>query len=515
MWVTVDGFTKGLNKDIRPDELAPGFASDASNMRFRDGVAEPFLGMQSIYTPDVAPYHIAHYTVGTTKYVVFTGLQKTYAWDGATPAEITAGSRTGAVDDRWCGFVFNGVYIQNNGVDVPQFWRGTSVLADLTGWPSGYKAGFMRAFGPYIVAGDITRSGTRETDTILWSSSTDPGAIPSTWNIADPTKDAGDDPLADTNGNLVDCKPLAQMNVIYKDDAIWSQLPIQNNQIFQFSRLPGDTGLLARGCVEEFAGGHVYLTPGFDVLTHSGQGPQSILKGSWKRWLAANMNSAFATRSFLVRSRATDEILICFPYGTAAVCNMALVWNWKENTFGVRELGNVTYGSEGQLTITESNATWAGDSGTWASDDSMWGNDAYAANSPRIVFSSTAPRLSLFDAGSDDFGTNYTGSVERIALPFMGPNGPVIEPGRRMLIKNMRPKIKAASGTTVKCQIGFADNKGSYPTWLDAVDYVAGTSHEVNVMGEGRYPAIKFYTSDGTPFQCYGCDLDVVALGWY
>jgi hypothetical protein len=516
-WIPVDGFAKGINKDIQADQLGPGLASDGSNVRFRDGAVEPFLGMQSVLVPAIAPYHVCHYTVGALKYLIYTGLQKTYRWDGsAAPTEITNGARTGAVDDRWCGFVFNGVYVQNNGVDVPQYYNGAGTLTDLTAWPGGYKAGFMRAFGPYIVAGDITRAGVRETDTFLWSSSTDPGTIPSTWNIADATKDAGDDPLSDTNGNLVDCKPLGQMNVIYKDDALWSQLPIQNNFIFQFARLPGDTGLLARGCVEEFPGGHVYLAPGFDVLVHSGQGPQSILKGSWRKWLASNMNSAFATRSFLVRNPATDEILICFPSGASSVCNKALVWNWKENTFGVRDLTNATYGSVGQLSIAEAGSTWATDSGTWASDDSAWGTDAYAANSPRIIFGATDPRLIQFDAGSDDFGANYTASVERTAIPLVDPTGrPVVEPGRRVLIRGIRPRIKAATGAVIKLQVGFADLKGKYPTWLDEVDYTADTSHEVNVFASGRYPAIRVFSSDGTPFQYYGCEIDVVPQGWH
>jgi hypothetical protein len=223
---------------------------------------------------------------------VYAGLQKTYADDGATQTDITNANNTGAIADRYTGGLFNGVYIQNNGVDIPQFWGGNTALnlANLTAWPAGYKAGFLRPFKNYLVAGDITRGGVRERATFLWSTEADPGTIPASWDIADATQDAGDVSLAETNGTLIDALPLGDTLVIYKDDAIHGAQNVSGGAIFRFSRFPGNTGLLARGCVVQTPPGHVFLTPGFDLVLFTGQGePQSIIEGRMRTWLAASI----------------------------------------------------------------------------------------------------------------------------------------------------------------------------------------------------------------------------------
>jgi len=510
-WVAISDWGQGLNRDTLAEELPLGVSSNASNVRFRNGFAETFRGMANAYTtPVITPYHNCHYTVGSTRFMVYTGLQKTYVDDGTTQTDITNANNTGAIDDRWCGFVFNGVYIQNNGVDVPQFWGGStgSNLANLTGWPAGYLCSSMRAFGNYIVALDITRSGVREYDTILWSSSTEPGAIPSSWNIADATKDAGDVAQAETNGNFIDSMPLGDMNVLYKDDALHYQQLIGGNQIFKFGRLPGDTGLLARGCVQSFPGGHVYLTPGFDVVVHGGQGLTSILEGRMQRWLASNINATYAARAFLAKSPASNEILICFPSGSATACDKALVWNWKDNTFGTRDLNGVTYGSTGQVTITDTTSTWAASTDTWASIGRTWGYSDYAPNSPRLVLARSTPALSIYDAGTTDFGTDFATSLERTGLHLDAP-------GTVKLFKGIRPKFEAADGTVIKCQLGAAMTPYSSPTYSTAVDFTVGTDIEVHSFASGRFGAVKFYTTTGSPWRMRSCEIDVLPMGGY
>jgi hypothetical protein len=357
-WVAIPDLSKGLNLDGTPEEMDAGVATGGTNMRFKAGYAERFKGMETVYTtPLVTPYAITHYTVGTTRFVVYAGTEKTYVDDGATQTDITNANNTGGIDDRWTPFTFNGVYIQNNGVDVPQYWGGSTAsnLADLTAWPVGWRAGFLRPFKNYICGGDLTRGGVRERGTFFWSHLADPGTIPTSWDIADATKDAGDVSLSETNGTLIDSLPLGDMNVIYKDDAFHFQQSIQSSQIFRFGRLPGDAGLLARGCVVDTPAGHVLLTPAFDLIVHNGQGPQSILTGRMRTWLAANMNSANARRAFLCKSPTTTEVLACFPSGSSTTCDMAIVWNYKDNTLALRELDGVTAGSSGEVAITRSN----------------------------------------------------------------------------------------------------------------------------------------------------------------
>ena len=479
-------------------------------MRFRAGSAERFKGMVNVYTtPLVAPYHITHYTAETARFVVYAGTQKTYADDGTTQTDITNANNTGGIDDRYTGGVFNGVYIQNNGVNVPQYWGGNVAnnLANLTAWPAGWTCGFLRPFKNYLVGGDLTRGGVRERGTLFWSHLADPGTIPTSWDISDPTLDAGDRPLADTNGTLIDCLPLGDMNVIYKDDSIYFQQSIESRQIFRTGRLPGDTGLLVRGCVAAVPSGHLFVTPGFDLCLHNGQGPQSIIDGKMRTWVKNNINASKATRSFLALNPATNEVLWCFPTDALEVCNKAVVWNWKDGTFGLRDLSNVTYGSAGQVTLTGTD-TWAGDTETWAEDATTWGENDYAPNSPRLILSRSTPALSMFDATGKDFGADFTATIERTGMHFDAPE-------TVKLCRGVRPKIDAPMGTPVYIQIGAAMLPDQAPTWQLPSTFTVGTDIEANAFASGRFLSLRMYTTANQPWRVRSCQMDIIPQGAY
>lgn len=509
-WLPIPDHGKGLNLDGTAEELAPGVTTAGSNVRFRSGYAERFKGMETVYTtPLVTPYHIAHFQVGNTRNVVYAGLQKTYADDGTTQTDITNANNTGATDDRWCGFVFNGVYIQNNGVDVPQYWGGNTAsnLANLTAWPAGHTAGFMRPFKNYLVAGDITRAGVRERGTVLWSHVADPGAIPTSWDIADATKDAGDVSLSETNGSLIDALPLGDMLVIYKDDAIHYAQTVQSNQIFRFGRLPGDTGLLARGCVANTPAGHVLLTPALDVVIHSGQGLRSLIDGRMLRWLQSNINEAQAVRSFVVANAPTKEVLICFPADASTVCTKALVWNWKDDTLAVRDLSNVTYGSSGAVVIA-STATWSGATATWATATDAWGDLGDIDGTSRLIFTRSTPALSMYDSTEQDHGSSFTATIERSGMHFDSPE-------TVKLCRGVRPKIDAPAGTVVKIQIGAAMVPDASPTWQTAVNFTVGTDIEAHSFASGRFLALRMYTTGDAPWRVRSVQMDVIGQGAY
>lgn len=509
-WVTVPDLGKGLNLDATPEELELGVSTSAQNMRFRNGYVERFRGIETVYTtPPVTPYHICHFMYGTTRYVVYAGTQRTFADDGTTQTEITNANNTGTLDDRWSGIVFNGIYIQNNGVDVPQYWNGNTAtnLADLTAWPAGHKAGFIRPFGNFLVAGDITRSGTREPDTLLWSHSADPNAIPTSWDIADATKDAGDVSLSETNGSLIDALPMGAMNILYKDDSIFYQQQVQNAAIFRFGRLPGDTGLLARGCVVDTPIGHVLLTPGLDVVVHNGQGLQSIITGIARNWLSDNINQSNAIRSFLAVSPGTSEVLVCIPTGSSATCDKALVFNWRDKTWYTRDLSNVTYGSTGQVVLA-STSTWSGSTTTWTTESGTWSEFADISGISRLIFTRSTPTLAMFDSTELDHGSSFNASFERTGLHFDAPE-------RMKLCRGVRPKIDSSAGAVIKIQVGTQMVPDGTVTWASAQDYTVGTSIETHSIVTGRFLAVKLYTTGNTWWRLRSLQMDIQPMGMY
>jgi hypothetical protein len=299
------------------------------------------------------------------------------------------------------------------------------------------------------------------------------------------------------------------MLVIYKDDCLHFAQTVQSSSIFRFGRLPGETGLLARGCVVNTPMGHVLLTPGLDLVMHTGQGLQSLITGRMRTWLGNNINKQQAVRSFLVANTASTEVLVCFPTGTSATCNKAIVWNWKDNTFAIRDLPNVTYGSVGKVTMAGA-YTWAGLAGrTWGTlPVGSWADFGGVSDLSRLIFTRSAPGLAMFDNTEQDVGSSFTATIERTGMHFDSPE-------TVKYVRGVRPKIDAATGTVVKVQIGASMVPDADPTWKDPVDFTVGTDIEADVDVSGRFLALRMYTTGDTPWRVRSTQLDIVEIGGY
>ena len=150
------------------------------------------------------------------------GIANTYADDGTTRTDITGSAFTGAVDDRFTGGAFNGLFIINNGIDQPKYWDGNTAnnLATLTAWDSNWRVKFLRPFKNHLIYGSPTKSGTANPHTVGWSAAADPGTLPTTYDPASTTTDAGDVPIGDTPDQIVDGLALGEVFLVYKEASI-------------------------------------------------------------------------------------------------------------------------------------------------------------------------------------------------------------------------------------------------------------------------------------------------------
>lgn len=499
----------GVIKDVQPYELPISALSEVQNIRMRDGSAERIAGDFPVFTtPVVTPYHVSLYQTSSARFVIHAGLAAVYADDGSTQTDITGTTPTGAAGDRWSGGVLNGVYILNNGVDQPTYWGGNiaSNLATLTGWNSAWRCKSMRPFKNYLVGLNWTKSGTAYPHMVKWSSAADPGTVPASWDEANPAIDAGELDLSESSGGIVDGLALGDTFIIYKTDAMYAMSYIGGQYIWQFRKLPGEVGLLARGCVCNIPTGHLLLTLG-DVVVHSGTGPQSILTGKMRTWLFSQIDETYSDRSFVVSNPALNEAWICFPENGSSECTKALIWNWVDNTFSLRDLTAVTCGTSGQYEYT-SGASWASDADTWASDDTTWNASDIALTQSRFLLGTSTPKLLGIDIGTDFSGTDYTAKIERTGLTFDAPDSV-------KLIKAIYPRIDGTTGSTVYIQAGGAmDVEGSY-TWCDPVPYVIGTTYRADLFATGRFMAYRVYSTSSFAWRVRALDIEIVKMGAY
>ena len=214
------GAPQGMIKDVNPTALPNEFFSHTENTRFEDNAAKKILGHDSVFTaPSVAPYFLINLT-GSTNYWFYAGTAKIYRTDGSTNADVT---RTSGGDystnlttvGNWVGSIFNGNPILCNGVDDPQLYdTSSSKFIDLTNWPSNTTCKSIRPYGNYLIALNMTESGTDLQNKVRWSDTST--TIPTTW-VAGATNDAGTNTIGDEGDFIVDGFQLNKSFVIYKE----------------------------------------------------------------------------------------------------------------------------------------------------------------------------------------------------------------------------------------------------------------------------------------------------------
>lgn len=499
----------GVNKDQLPHELPISALSEVSNIRMRNGCVERIAGDVEVFTtPPVIPYFVCMYRTSSTRFVAYAGLTAVYVDDGTTQTDITGTAPGGSATDKWTGGTLNSVLVLNNGYNLPTYWAGNVAnnLATLPGWDATWKCHSMRPFKNYLIGMNWTKNTNFYPNMVKWSSAADPGTVPASWNEADPTVDAGETDLSETAGILVDGLPLGDMFVIYKTDSMYAMTYIGGQYIWQFRKLQGEIGILARGCVCDTPVGHLVLTIG-DLVIHNGGNPQSVLTNSMREWLFDEMDMNYSDRSFVISNPGMNEAWVCFPTSGSEVCTKALIWNWKDNTFSIRTLANVTCGTSGQYEYS-SGASWASDVETWADDVTIWNSSDIAVTQSRFLLGTSAPKLLGVDIGTDFDGETFTATVERTGLTFDDPESV-------KLVRSVFPRIDGTSGGTVYIQIGATmDVEGSY-TWTDPVAYVIGSTYRADMFSSGRALGYRIYSTASIEWRIKSLDMDVVKLGNY
>ena len=363
----------GIVADAAPQELPDGAWSDGENVRFENGYAQRVAGhRETLNDPNATAYHVNYYRAAVGQWWVHSTLTGLFADDGTTKTDITGAAFTGTAADIWTSATLGGVLYVNNQADEPRYWGGDilNASATLPGWNSGWRCKAIRTFKANVFALGMTEGLSEFPSSLRWSDTTDPGSVPLSWDETDPTGDARKLDLAETSDAIVDAMPLGDVLVVYKDSSTYALQATGGVDVFRYFRLPGDHGALSQNCIAAFAGGHCVLTPS-DLIVHNGTGPESIIDGRMRRWLFSKLDGANFRRSFLAHNPARSEVWVCFPEAGQAACTKALIWNYKGNTFGIRDLPSVTAGSFGTLdgsTLDE----WDADTDSWDDDTTSW-----------------------------------------------------------------------------------------------------------------------------------------------
>lgn len=501
----------GFIPDQPAQELPVNAFTSCLNVRFRGGSVERVGGHRQIFDDTtVEPLFVIPYQAAGKRFWIHCGTNAVFADDGTTRTDITGTAPTGTADDRWTGAVLNGVLLLNNGVDAPQYWVGDTAgnLADLTGWNAAWTCKSIGGFKNFAVAVNVTKSGTEYPHMVKWSDVADPGAVPGSWDEADATKLAGEVDLSETTDHIVDQLVLGDANLIYKERSIYAMRFVGGTQVFEFRRVPGNFGMLAKGCACVTPKGHLVLANGDLVLVDGINEPQSVVVDRLRDWLfRSQIDSTQYEKCFVVANPSMGEAWVCYPSVGSTYCDRALIWNWESNTFGLRELPNVNHAASGLLEYS-AGETWNADSDPWDSDDSAWNQDEFGPTEPRLLMASNDDKIYVADSGGSFDGTAFDAYAERDGLAFDAPDD-------FKLMRSITPRVRAANGTTLSIRMGGSADAEAAPVFSPPVTYTVGTSRKADSFASGRFMAYRISSSGGSKWRIKSMSVDLQPMGQF
>lgn len=503
----------GINKDLPPTELPPNVWTDGVNVLFNNGKSTKAQGHTKVFDPlTAAPYWAFPVITAGVAVWHYATATKIYRYFGQAHEDLTrtvGGDYAMDVDVGWNGGLLNGLPIANNGVDVPQIIEAAdSAFKDMPNWDTNLRAKVIRPFKNYLIAMNLTDTGTELPHSIQWSSPADPGFAPPSWDNTDPTQDAGRVPLSDSIGRIIDGLALQDQFIIYKEDAIYSMRFVGGLPVFSFKKIFDDAGALSTNCAVEFQGQHFVVAIG-DVYIHNGVSKKSIITQKMKDFLYSNISEEYAARTHVAIDRPRSEIWINFPNKntSAGECNTALIWNYQEDTWSIRDIPNTYYTTAGVIDpdAVLSGDVWDNDNGAWNNAVNPWNDTSYNPTKQKMILvSATNTAMYIVDETSLFDTSSFTAILEKTGIDFEDRRG-------IKYLNSVHPHI--VGNGTVDVFVGAQMWQDQGIEWKGPYTLTIGEDFKIDCRISGRLLAVKFVSDSESSWDLNGYSLEVDLVG--
>ena len=412
---------------------------------------------------------------------------------------------------RWSHTNLNGLIVATNGYDAPQMWPLSGGAPSLSGafmelrnWPSGNKCKVIRSFRTFLVGLNWSRTN-EEPRLVKWSTEASFGSPPSTWSETDNTLDAGEYELSDTPGDIIDGLPLGDSFLIYKDDSIYVMNYIGTPYIFSFKLLSPTIGLLSKGALAEFEGGHFFMGNS-DFYVCNGQNVTPLLSDKLRRTVYDELNGDNYQKCFVAADYVRNEMLACYPSGSSTVPNKALIWNFKTNTFSFRDLPDTSHINSGIVEIT-AGATWDAATLTWDADSDPWGATNYDNVIKNIVFADvTNTKIFRDNKGNKKDTATMTAYIERTGYD-LGDSSSV------KLVTAVWPELEVSGDNSVNVYIGKQMSTEEGVTWEGPVAFNPNSQSKVSCRVSGKFFGVKVESDTDVDWKLHSVSFDVQERG--
>lgn len=513
--------------------IPPEAWSDGGNVRFSDKKVVKFTGHDEVFTQlTIAPYWLLGVPYLDSMFWLACGLTAVEAVVGASVYTITraAGAYSALSDGRWSGGMLGNIAILNNQADIPQYWSspvGTTLLQNLTNWPTAKRAKVLRPFKEFLVAGAITVDPLLPTEVyypsrILVSHPADPGSVPSSWDPTVETLDVVEKDLNDENGGeVLDMLALNNDLIIYKEGSTWAMQYIGGTFVHKFTQIFENSGIMAMGCVAALPKnkGHFVYT-GEDLVIHDGKTQESVVDGRWRQYLKDNIDATYFYRSFCVHNVAKKEMWFCFPESGQTLPSRAVTYSLVDGTIGTRTLQGFTHIASGIIDEDGPQEIWDNIDQEWDGGgdetEKTWDQQTVTQFVRGLLAADpTNSKLFRMDSTETFDGTSFTAFVERTGIAIIGRDRlgqPQLDFTRNKIVKRLWPKI---SGGTVNIKVGVQDVIDGAVTWSTPVAFNPATDQYVDPdpPPNGRLPAVHISSTGAVAWTLDGYDIELELIG--
>lgn len=440
---------------------------------------------------------------------VLCGLTGIYRWTGSAVQSIGHKIFAGQIEDRWTGGFFNNFLVMTNGKDAPVYYDyyAGSTTADVPGWLSGRVALRIRPLVYHLVVLGAIVGSVPDYRRVWWSSAAEPGTMPASWDVASYTNDAGEVTLANGSDPIVDGLQLGTSFIVYTREQTWQMRYVGGVEVFAFSLMTNQSGLMAPGAVVHLQGIGHFVVSGNDIVI-VGDGVQSIATGRVRRWLLDNLDSVSYHSTRVLHLPYSKEVFVFFPPKGEGYPRMAAVWKYDMNVWSFLEWDRPLkcLGYKGRTVYSE---VYTIDSNNVQCDssDGVLCDDVPATYElgEKLLFCVNKSDIAYYDPKAQS-----EASIERQGLAYVAP-GEVDELVFKRAL-GVRLDVEGPPGAVVTIDYGAKMSHSGSVQWLGSVDYVIGTTEEAQFEAVGRFIAIRFrWTSPDIVLR--GFYYDVHSLG--
>jgi hypothetical protein len=531
----------GIVRDTAPWDSPEQAWSAGTNVRFEDGKAmrAPIFrtGIAAGASGLADMVSIGSFTAvsGTDTIFVFDTMGRAYQFTPGTGlTNVTEVSFTlTSGDTQFTTCYLGGVFYVNRETHAPRYFGpSSSKFAPLPNMDTpSWTCGVLRAFRDFLVAFNVTKTGTPYPNLVKWSDATLYGSCPGSWDTTVTTNLAGENPLAQADSGIVDANNLRDAMIIYTRRQIWimeytgdKTFPMTFHKLWQDDRW----GAMSRNCSIEVDGLH-YVFGQQDIYVHDGVGmPRSLVDGRVRNDVYSSMTIAAAKYCHVVHDPYAHEVLFCYQsqsddtvFTGVTYCNKAVVFNYRSNTLAYREMPNTRAGTVASASTVK---TWAVETSTWGTSGGSWAAQADNMKSALLVCGNTLSGV-LTDARVYVVDPVFRGS--RISLPAdpEANTAPYLEHGGMDLdgaqlplqnfkwVRNVYPQARLAFGGPLTISIGAAALTNQLPNYVSVEAYDPNTDYNINSRASGRYVALRVDAPALTDFDFTGYDLEVIGGG--